>query len=264
MDNTSDGIKYFRWFFSQKILPAVYDDSLSYYEILTKVIEKLNEVIKYANLSAEEWQKIYDKIDEYNQASQDRDDTLQGNIDKLSNTIEDYKDNLQKQITSNDKDIEELKTFDKEFYNEYSLFVDDINLRFKNIASLMMCYDPTTGRYTDSANAMRRMFQYFVNTDVAYTCNYINTNHTVTSFANAGTCGTIFNKDFQYNTEKMPLQEVDGHSVYDLSQLTLQELDVDELALKPEVLTKKPRSQTLTFGKLLVRLLKQGISVVKE
>lgn len=33
-------------FWCQKVLPAVYDDSLSYYELLAKVIEKLNEVIE--------------------------------------------------------------------------------------------------------------------------------------------------------------------------------------------------------------------------
>ena len=33
-------------FWCQKVLPAVYDDSLSYYELLCKVIEKLNEVIE--------------------------------------------------------------------------------------------------------------------------------------------------------------------------------------------------------------------------
>lgn len=36
-----------------KILPLVYDDSLSYYELLCKVVEKLNEVIKQVNVSTE-------------------------------------------------------------------------------------------------------------------------------------------------------------------------------------------------------------------
>lgn len=36
-------------FWCQKILPAVYDDSLSYYELLCKVIDKLNEVIEQSN-----------------------------------------------------------------------------------------------------------------------------------------------------------------------------------------------------------------------
>ena len=33
------------WYYCQKILPVVYDDSLSYYEFLCKIAEKLNEVI---------------------------------------------------------------------------------------------------------------------------------------------------------------------------------------------------------------------------
>ena len=36
-------------FWCQKILPAVYDDSLSYYELLCKVIDKLNEIIEVDN-----------------------------------------------------------------------------------------------------------------------------------------------------------------------------------------------------------------------
>lgn len=39
-------VKPFR-FWSQKVLPLVYDDSLSYYEVLCKVRDKLNEVIEY-------------------------------------------------------------------------------------------------------------------------------------------------------------------------------------------------------------------------
>lgn len=33
--------------FSQKVLPLVYDQSLSYYEVLAKVVAKVNEIIKY-------------------------------------------------------------------------------------------------------------------------------------------------------------------------------------------------------------------------
>lgn len=41
-------IKKFK-FWTQKVLPAVYDDSLSYYEVLCKVVEYLNEVIEVCN-----------------------------------------------------------------------------------------------------------------------------------------------------------------------------------------------------------------------
>ena len=46
------GIQHFR-FWCQKVLPAVYDDSLSYYELLCKVIEKLNELIGKDNEQSE-------------------------------------------------------------------------------------------------------------------------------------------------------------------------------------------------------------------
>ena len=36
-------------YYVQKALPAVYDDSLSYYELLSKVLVKVNEVIKGVN-----------------------------------------------------------------------------------------------------------------------------------------------------------------------------------------------------------------------
>lgn len=41
-------------FYSQKVLPLVYDNSLSYYEVLEKVVWKLNEVIEYIGNNIEE------------------------------------------------------------------------------------------------------------------------------------------------------------------------------------------------------------------
>lgn len=49
-------------FWCQKVLPAVYDDSLSYYELLAKVIEKLNEVIDAYSGSGETIQYILNQL----------------------------------------------------------------------------------------------------------------------------------------------------------------------------------------------------------
>ena len=59
-------------FWCQKVLPAVYDDSLTYYELLCKVIQKLNEIIELDNeqseairiltANLEELQKLFDKF----------------------------------------------------------------------------------------------------------------------------------------------------------------------------------------------------------
>lgn len=59
-------------FWCNKVLPLVYDDSLSYYELLCKVVKKLNELIdNYAG---------YDKIIEDIKASVDK---LQEQIDNF-------------------------------------------------------------------------------------------------------------------------------------------------------------------------------------
>ncbi len=51
-------------FWCQKVLPAVYDDSLSYYELLCKVIDYLNEVIDKLNLHSEAIMELYRQLEE--------------------------------------------------------------------------------------------------------------------------------------------------------------------------------------------------------
>lgn len=46
-------------FWCQKVLPLVYDDSLSYYEVLCKVAAKLNEVIGSNEITAENVASLY-------------------------------------------------------------------------------------------------------------------------------------------------------------------------------------------------------------
>lgn len=41
-------------FWSQKVLPLVYDDSLSYYEVLCKFRDKLNELIGYVTYNIQD------------------------------------------------------------------------------------------------------------------------------------------------------------------------------------------------------------------
>lgn len=50
-------------FWTHKILPLVYEESLSYYEVLCKVAQKLNETIEKVNLSTEEVENIREIVD---------------------------------------------------------------------------------------------------------------------------------------------------------------------------------------------------------
>lgn len=49
-------------FWCQKVLPLVYDDSLSYYELLCKVVDKLNEVIKAIDVGGGNLESVVESI----------------------------------------------------------------------------------------------------------------------------------------------------------------------------------------------------------
>lgn len=51
-------------FWCQKVLPLVYDDSLSYYEVLCKVVEYLNKAFEGFEVTTEEVEKLAGDIDE--------------------------------------------------------------------------------------------------------------------------------------------------------------------------------------------------------
>lgn len=56
-------LRQFR-FWCQKVLPLVYDDSLSYYELLCKVVNILNGTIENVNLAGEDMEKMYNAYTE--------------------------------------------------------------------------------------------------------------------------------------------------------------------------------------------------------
>lgn len=53
-------------YFCQKVLPAVYDDSLSYYELLNKVVEYLNNTINVVNYNSETIKEMVDYLNQQN------------------------------------------------------------------------------------------------------------------------------------------------------------------------------------------------------
>lgn len=56
-----DNLKNFK-FWCQKVLPLVYEDSLSYYEVLCKVTDYLNDVILASNDDNEEITKLRNEL----------------------------------------------------------------------------------------------------------------------------------------------------------------------------------------------------------
>ena len=54
-------------FWCQQVLPLVYDESLSYYEVLCKVRDKLNELIKQDEVFGEALRQLEKELAEVNQ-----------------------------------------------------------------------------------------------------------------------------------------------------------------------------------------------------
>ena len=71
-------------FYCQKVLPLVYDESLSYYEVLCKVKHKLNELIDSQNLQDEEIKAIENELAEVQNWIDNFDTTV------IKELIEDY------------------------------------------------------------------------------------------------------------------------------------------------------------------------------
>lgn len=75
-------------YFCQKVLPLVYDDSISYYEVLGKTTKKLNEVIKAMNDLTENIDDLIDgALDNFRKELQNEFDAINNRIDDTNNKI---------------------------------------------------------------------------------------------------------------------------------------------------------------------------------
>lgn len=51
--------------FCQKVLPLVYDDSLSYYELLCKILNNINQLTENYNLATDDIKRLYEYVNNY-------------------------------------------------------------------------------------------------------------------------------------------------------------------------------------------------------
>lgn len=85
-------------FFCQKVLPLVYDDSLSYYEVLCKVRTKLNEIIESQNDVSSQFSGIIERLGEFEAEYRSEINRVGGDVTKIDAKLDRY-------ITSNDSSI---------------------------------------------------------------------------------------------------------------------------------------------------------------
>lgn len=83
-------LKPFR-FWCQKVLPLVYDDSLSYYEVLCKLTKYINELIENMKLISDAFDEIQDEFDDMKEQF----DAIVEYYENIENIINGFRDDLE-------------------------------------------------------------------------------------------------------------------------------------------------------------------------
>lgn len=102
-----NNLKEFR-FWSQKVLPLVYDDSLSYYEVLCKVVDYINKMLENEQMLYDLYEPFVNAVSEFNTKFNNLQKTVNASIVELNrrctaledadernfNALKDYIDNI--------------------------------------------------------------------------------------------------------------------------------------------------------------------------
>ena len=142
-----DGIPYLR-FWCQKVLPAVYDQSLSYYEVLCKLAAFLNKMV-------EELEKMQDNIDALHKAYKDLQDWVNAEIARFEAHMEKHFDDLTQELWNR---FEEYKnntnTTLQQWFNNYATnTTNNLNKKFNDfVNNANTRIDQMFNTYTSSTN----------------------------------------------------------------------------------------------------------------
>ena len=124
-----DGIPYLR-FWCQKVLPAVYDQSLSYYELLCKLAAFLNKMV-------DELENMQDNIDALHKAYKDLQDWVNAEIARFEAHMEQHFDDLTQELWNR---FEEYKnntnTTLQQWFNDYATnTTNNLNKKFNDFVN---------------------------------------------------------------------------------------------------------------------------------
>lgn len=142
-----DGIPYLR-FWCQKVLPAVYDQSLSYYEVLCKLAAFLNKMV-------EELEKMQDNIDALHKAYKELQDWVNAEIARFEAHMEQHFDDFALELWNR---FEEYKnntnTTLQQWFNDYATnTTNNLNKKFNDfVTNANTRIEQMFNTYTSSTN----------------------------------------------------------------------------------------------------------------
>lgn len=142
-----DGIPYLR-FWCQKVLPAVYDRSLSYYEVLCKLAAFLNKML-------EELEKMQDNIDALHKAYKDLQTWVNAEIARFEAHMEQHFDDLTKELWNKFEQYKnDANTTLQQWFNEYATNTTiNLNKKFEEfVTNANTRIDQMFNTYTTNTN----------------------------------------------------------------------------------------------------------------
>lgn len=142
-----DGIPYLR-FWCQKVLPAVYDRSLSYYEVLCKLAAFLNKML-------EELEKMQDNIDALHKAYKDLQAWVNAEIARFEAHMEQHFDDLTKELWNKFEQYKnDANTTLQQWFNEYATNTTiNLNKKFEDfVTNANTRIDQMFNTYTTNTN----------------------------------------------------------------------------------------------------------------
>ena len=142
-----DGIPYLR-FWCQKVLPAVYDQSLSYYEVLCKLAAFLNKMV-------EELEKMQDNIDALHKAYKDLQDWVNAEIARFEAHMEQHFDDLTQELWNRFEQYKNnTNTTLQQWFNDYATnTTNNLNKKFNEfVNNANTRIDQMFNTYTSSTN----------------------------------------------------------------------------------------------------------------
>lgn len=142
-----DGIPYLR-FWCQKVLPAVYDQSLSYYEVLCKLAAFLNKMV-------EELEKMQDNIDALHKAYKDLQDWVNAEIARFEAHMEQHFDDLTRELWNRFEEYKNNTNITlQQWFNDYATnTTNNLNKKFNDfVTNANTRIDQMFNTYTSSTN----------------------------------------------------------------------------------------------------------------
>lgn len=181
-------------FWCQKVLPTIYDDSLSYYEAICKMATYLNATIDQVN----EFQKMIDALPETILNSEEFQkmvqDAVDGKIDALYKVVQDALDAFEKEQDAFEKQVNDSNaafrqqvnadnaSFKQQVNADNAQFKSDVNTantQFKQeVNNKLSGYETDNAAFKKQVNDDNAAFKQQVNTDNTQFKNEVNTSNT--------------------------------------------------------------------------------------